>query len=157
MIITWTVLAMLIFICIIVALYLFQKKRTTDTEGSMNPDGSIARKAIKLIILVSGSQLLTFIPGFWGRFVILRVWSEQELEAGVNVPALTMVRLMCMAMSVISATCNPICQFVIEKDLFVGLRKMLGQNVYFLWQREILTAVNTKETRMTPVEADIQV
>ena len=99
-------------------------------------------KAIKLIFLWSGSSLLCSAPAVIAWLPINMIYPIGNREESFVL--VTSIRLLaCLATAGSSALNSPI-QFLVQKDLFVGVLKLMGKTAYFSWQKEVLEMMNTK-------------
>ena len=130
----------MVIICIaVIKLVIFVRRFAPNSAEAID-----AKKAIKLILLLSGALFITYIPSYVIRMAILQVWTWDELDSGVNIPAFIAVRCTSFILSFMSSASNPIIQFYVEKDLWVGLRKIMGWKAYFANQVDMLEAANAR-------------
>lgn len=94
------------------------------------------KKVIKMVLLLSGSLWLTFIPAGIARFTINQFFSWDELESKSNIYAYTGMRICTIVLLFGSSALNPVIQFIVEEDLRIGFLRVIGIRRDFVWQRE---------------------
>ena len=102
---------------------------------------SMVTKSFKLILLLSSSFIITTFPLYILRMIIVGI-----VQKGTYLVIL--MRISVITMLLLSSALNPLIQFFIETDLFVGVLKLLGKNADFSWQREMKKVVNVRKMQL---------
>ena len=95
-------------------------------------------KSFKLILLVSSSFIISIFPLYILRVTIVRI-TEKATDIVI------LMRLSIITLLVVSSALNPLIQLIVDKDLFVGVLKLIGKKADFSWQREMKMAVNMRK------------
>jgi hypothetical protein len=127
--------------CAFVSVFSIAKMRNyikVASESNCQYAGGVSvKKHFKLVILVSGALWFTYIPSWLIRVVLNQFYHTDYINSPDGHTIFTILRLNSLLISYVSSSMNPCFLYFIEKDLFVGLQRILGRKVDFEWQRQI--------------------
>ena len=97
------------------------------------------RENFKLIAFVSGSFWMTYIP------FVITIFLSKGLSAQLeysNETLLSVLTFSCLFVIIYGSSCiNPVLQFYLDADLWIGLQRLFGRKLLFGYQREIREAM----------------
>ena len=123
------------FLLVAITVVKTKKLQSTLIAPENNPLRSKLSKEIKLILLLSGGSVLCATPSLLAVITLNVVYPVGYI--GENSVLMTLMRLLVYLATIGSSVLNPIVQFLLDKDLLVGLWKIMGETAYFSWQVEI--------------------
>ena len=109
-----------------------------SSPGSQEIKNSL-KKSFRLVILSSGSFYIAA-PIYLIRFTIVKLSSTIDIQQ--NQTTITIIRILTIIFCFLPSAVNPLMQFFVDNNLFIGLQKLFGQSVHFSWQQEIKDIVN---------------
>ena len=96
------------------------------------------RRTVRLILLLSGSTIVALLPITAAYITILRYFPSRQESESVVISLRNLTLILCL----LSPSLNPVIQFILEKDMYVGALRLFGRTAFFSWQREMQTTVN---------------
>ena len=127
----------IITITISVVLWKVTKKIHAEDPAITKPQ---IRKSFKLISFISGTFWITYIP-FMTAFLVSEVLSKNL--GFFNEALLSPFKSSCVFIIIYgSPSINPVLQFYLHTDLWIGLQRLFGKKLLFSYQREIKEAMN---------------
>ena len=124
------------FLLITIIVIKTKKLQSTLIAPENNPLRAKLSKEIKLIVLLSGGSVLCAIPSVLAVVTFNAIYPVGY--TGKSTILMTLMRLLVYLAAIGSSVMNSLVQFLLDKDVYVGLLKIMGRTAYFSWQVEML-------------------
>ena len=108
---------------------------------AVNPEIGIRKNikmTVRLILLLSGTCVVALLPIVIARVAVVRYFSSRQDSESVVIT----LRILTLILCLLSPSLNPLIQFTLQRDMYVGAIRLFGSTSYFSWQREMQTTVN---------------